>query len=161
MAATYAFGASGGRRLDVRDLCASGAALRAIRRLDLGDVGVSLADARRLHPAGGKGAMRCQALILGALTLGGCATTTLRSGEPPGKTGRLRRALAPRLSLWQRCAASIATISRKRARAGWAEIRIEPGPVHDTGGASRLFHLLAVAVTVVCAKQPGDDQLSF
>jgi len=30
--------------------------------------------------------MRCRALILGALTLGGCATTTLRSGEPPGKT---------------------------------------------------------------------------
>ena len=106
--------------------------------------------------------MRFQTLSLVAcLSLAGCATTTLRSGEPPGKTatdfderwhpgflfGTVRG--FRRYDLGQACPN------------GWAEIRIEPDPFTILAGAVTLFIYSPSRVTVVCAKQPGDDNLPF
>src|SRR5439155_5138163 len=96
-------------------------------RLELGDARRLVGDARRLHATRGKGAMRAAPLnLLWACLLAGCATTTVRSGEPPGKTaagfderwhpgflfGTVRG--VHRYDLKQACPQ------------GWAEIRIEP-----------------------------------
>lgn len=106
--------------------------------------------------------MRAYALSLAlALPLLGCATTTLRSGEPPGRTaagfderwhpgflfGTLRG--VTRYDLDGACPR------------GWAEIRIEPDPFTLLAGAVTLFIYSPSRVTVVCAKQPGDDDLAF
>jgi hypothetical protein len=106
--------------------------------------------------------MRCRTLsLLLTLPLAGCATTTVRSGEPPGKTaagfeerwhpgflfGTVRG--FARYDLKQACPN------------GWAEIRVEPDPFTMLAGAVTLFIYSPSRVTVVCAKQPGDDQLSF
>ncbi len=96
-----------------------------------------------------------------ALWLLGCATTTLRSGEPPGKTasgyderwhpgflfGTVRG--VSRYDLKQACPN------------GWAEIRVEPDPFTLLAGVVTLFIYSPSRVTVVCAKQPGDEDLSF
>jgi hypothetical protein len=106
--------------------------------------------------------MRFQTLsLLFGLSLMGCATTTLRSGEPPGKTatdyderwhpgflfGTVRGFRS--YDLGQACPN------------GWAEIRIEPDPFTILAGAVTLFIYSPSLVTVVCAKQPGDDNLPF
>jgi hypothetical protein len=106
--------------------------------------------------------MRGAALsLLVALGLVGCATTTVRSGEPPGKTaagfdekwhpgflfGTVRG--VRRYDLLRACPR------------GWAEIRVEPDPFTILAGAVTLFIYAPSRVTVVCAKQPGDDELSF
>jgi hypothetical protein len=96
-----------------------------------------------------------------SLSLLGCATTTVRSGEPPGKTaasfdqrwhpgflfGTVRG--EPRYDLGRACPN------------GWAEIRIEGDPFTFLAGAITLFIYSPSRVTVVCARQPGDDALPF
>jgi hypothetical protein len=106
--------------------------------------------------------MRTQALSLAlSLLTAGCATTTLRSGEPPGRTaaglnekwhagflfGTIRG--IERYQLSQACPH------------GWAEIRIEPDPFTLLAGAATLFIYSPSRVTVVCARRPGDEELSF
>ena len=104
--------------------------------------------------------MRAATLAL-PLFLFGCASTTLRSGEPPGKTatdfderwhpgflfGTVRG--FERYDLAGACPQ------------GWAEIRIEPDPFTILAGAMTLFIYSPSRVTVVCAKQPGDEAASF
>jgi hypothetical protein len=99
--------------------------------------------------------------LLWCLALTGCATTTLRSGEPPGKTaagfderwhpgflfGTVRG--FSRYDLGHACPN------------GWAEIRVEPDPFTILAGAVTLFIYSPSRVTVVCAKQPGDANLPF
>lgn len=105
--------------------------------------------------------MRRAPVIALLLLAAGCATTTVRSGEPPGKTaagfeqrwhpgfllGTVRG--FPRYDLGRACPQ------------GWAEIRIEPDPFTILAGAVTLFIYSPSRVTIVCAKRPGDDQLSF
>jgi hypothetical protein len=106
--------------------------------------------------------MRCQALILVfSLLASGCATTTLRSGEPPGKTAAgLNEKWHPGFLF-----GTVRGIERYQlARAcpnGWAEIRIEPDPFTLLAGAATLFVYSPSRVTVVCARRPGDEELSF
>src|SRR5258708_38741368 len=89
-----------------------------------------------------------------ALPLLGCATTTLRSGEPPGKTaagfderwhpgflfGTVRG--FRRYDLSQACPK------------GWAEIRIEPDPFTILAGAMTLVIYSPSRVTAACAQPP-------
>ncbi|HYQ14875.1 MAG TPA: hypothetical protein VEQ58_03935 [Polyangiaceae bacterium] len=96
-----------------------------------------------------------------ALSLLGCATTTLRSGEPPGRTaagyderwhggflfGTVRD--VDGYQLGQVCPK------------GWAEIRVEADPFTILAGMLTLFMYSPSRVTVVCARQPGDEELSF
>ena len=106
--------------------------------------------------------MRRQAVTLLACSmLMSCATTTLRSGEPPGRTAA---------GIDERWHASflfgtVRGIERFDLHAacphGWAEIRVEPDPFTLLAGAVTLFLYSPSRVTVVCAKQPGDDQLAF
>src|SRR5687768_15100 len=106
--------------------------------------------------------MRGQALILVfSLLAWGCATTTLRSGEPPGKTA------AGFNEKWHAgfLFGTVRGMQRYRlARAcpnGWAEIRLEPDPFTLLAGAATLFLYSPSRVTVVCARRPGDEELSF
>ncbi|HYJ10353.1 MAG TPA: hypothetical protein VEX18_15120 [Polyangiaceae bacterium] len=90
-----------------------------------------------------------------------CATTTLRSGEPPGRTaaglderwhtGFLFGAIRgmDRYDLGRACPH------------GWAEIRVEPDPFTLLAGAVTLFIYSPSRVTVVCARRPGDEELAF
>ena len=97
-------------------------------------------------------------LVLATL---GCATTTLRSGEPPGRaaTGLDEKWHAAFLF------GTIRGIERyDLARAcpnGWAEIRVEPDPFTLLAGAVTLFIYSPSRVTVVCARRPGDEELAF
>jgi len=105
--------------------------------------------------------MRYPALILGALTLGGCATTTLRSGEPPGKTATgFEERWHPGFLFGTVRGYERYDLARACPH-GWAEIRIEPDPFTLLAGAVTLFIYSPSRITVVCARQPGDDQLSF
>lgn len=107
--------------------------------------------------------MRTRALALAFAALGsfGCATTTLRSGEPPGKTAAgldeqwhpgflfgTIRGIEPH-DLTQACPK------------GWAEVRIEADPFTLLAGAVTLFIYSPSRVTVVCARRPGDEELAF
>lgn len=104
------------------------------------------------------------ALILAGLlagTLAGCATTTLRSGEPPGRTA------AGFDQRWQ-AGFLFGTVRGTRRYElsqacphGWAEIRVEPDPFTLLAGAMTLFIYSPSRVTVVCARQPGDEELAF
>jgi hypothetical protein len=106
--------------------------------------------------------MRGQTLIAAlALVAGGCATTTLRSGEPPGKT-------AAGLNEKWHAGFLFGTVRGDEryqlARAcpnGWSEIRIEPDPFTILAGAATLFIYSPSRITVVCARRPGDEALSF
>jgi hypothetical protein len=106
--------------------------------------------------------MRTDALTLAAILLAtGCATTTLRSGEPPGKTA------AGMNEKWHAgfLFGTVRGIQRYQlSRAcphGWSEIRVEPDPFTFLAGAMTLFIYSPSRVTVVCARRPGDDELSF
>ncbi|HKY37612.1 MAG TPA: hypothetical protein VJN18_16835 [Polyangiaceae bacterium] len=106
--------------------------------------------------------MRSAALTLAcALLATGCASTTLRSGEPPGRTA------AGLNEKWHAgfLFGTVRGIERyELSRAcpqGWSEIRIEPDPFTLLAGAATLFIYSPSRVTVVCARGPGDEELSF
>jgi hypothetical protein len=106
--------------------------------------------------------MRPEALtLISALLCVGCATTTLRSGEPPGKTA------AGLDEKWHAgfLFGTIHGVQRyELSRAcphGWSEIRVEPDPFTLLAGAVTLFVYSPSRVTVVCARRPGDDELAF
>lgn len=91
----------------------------------------------------------------------GCATTTLRSGEPPGKTAAgFDERWHPGFLFGTVRGVARYDLSRACPQ-GWAEIRIEPDPFTFLAGAVTLFIYSPSRVTVVCAKQPGDDELAF
>jgi hypothetical protein len=50
---------------------------------------------------------------------------------------------------------------RQACPQGWAEIRVEPDPFTLLAGVVTLFIYSPSRVTVVCAKQPGDEELAF
>lgn len=106
--------------------------------------------------------MRNRAMsLIGGLALLGCATTTLRSGEPPGKTATgFDERWHPGFLFGTVRGVERYDLSRACPQ-GWAEIRIEPDPFTMLAGAVTLFIYSPSRVTVVCAKQPGDDELSF
>jgi hypothetical protein len=106
--------------------------------------------------------MRRRALsFLWAPLLVGCATTTLRSGEPPGKTAAgFDERWHPGFLFGTVRGVARYDLSRACPQ-GWAEIRIEPDPFTVVAGAVTLFIYSPSRLTVVCAKQPGDDELSF
>lgn len=108
--------------------------------------------------------MRARALMhlsAGALLATGCATSTLRSGEPPGKTaaGFDERWHAGFLFGTVRGVARY-DLSRACPR-GWSEIRVEADPFTVLAGAMTLFVYSPSRVTVVCARQSGDEELAF
>lgn len=100
-------------------------------------------------------------LLAPLVSLTSCASTTLRSGEAPGKTaagyderwhpgflfGTVRG--TERYDLSRICPM------------GWSEIRVGPDPFTILAGAVTLFVYSPSRVTVVCARRPGDEQLSF
>lgn len=105
--------------------------------------------------------MRPLALMGVALLAGGCATTTLRSGEAPGRT-------APGFDQRWHPGFLFGTVRgvgrydlSRLCPAGWAEIRVEPDPFTFLAGAVTLFVYSPSRVTVVCARQTGDDELSL
>ncbi len=105
--------------------------------------------------------MRLPAIAAVALATTSCATTTLRSGEPPGKT-------APGYDERWHPAYVFGTVSgvgtsdlARLCPNGWAEIRVEPDPFTILAGAITLFIYSPSRLTVVCARQPGDDAVSF
>ena len=106
--------------------------------------------------------MRAGALtIIGVFTLLGCATTTVRSGEPPGKTATgFDERWHPGFLFGTVRGVERYDLSRACPQ-GWAEIRIEPDPFTLLAGVVTLFIYSPSRVTVVCAKQPGDEELSF
>jgi len=96
-----------------------------------------------------------------ALGASGCATTTIRSGQPPGRT-------APGYD--ERWQAGFVFGSVRRVRPhhldqicpkGWAEIRVAADPFTILAGAFTLFVYSPSRLTVVCARQPGDDEFAF
>jgi hypothetical protein len=98
---------------------------------------------------------------MGVLLLCGCASSTLRSGEPPGKT-------AAGLDEQWHAAFLFGTVRglerydlAQACPNGWAEIRVEPDPFTILAGAMTLFIYSPSRVTVVCARRPGDEELSF
>jgi hypothetical protein len=106
--------------------------------------------------------MRAPALSCAAcLLLSGCASSILRSGEPPGKT-------ANGLDEKWHAAFLFGTVRgiepydlAAACPNGWAEVRVEPDPFTIFAGAITLFLYSPSRVTVVCARRPGDEELSF
>jgi len=100
-------------------------------------------------------------MLIGSSGLLGCATTTLRSGEPPGATA------AGFDHSWQ-SGFAFGLVRGIRAHdlgracpEGWAEVRIEADPFTIVAGALTAFIYSPSRVTVVCAKRPGQEALSF
>lgn len=106
--------------------------------------------------------MRAAALVLSlAFATLGCAATTLRSGEPPGKTAPgMDEKWHPGFLFW-----TIRGVERydlgRACPHGWAEIRVEPDPFTLLAGAATLFVYSPSRLTVVCARRPGDEELAF
>ncbi len=101
------------------------------------------------------------ALILPLLLLAGCASSTLRSGEPPGRTAAgfdekwhagFLFGTVPGIDRYD--------LSRACPR-GWAEVRVEADPFTILAGAMTLFLYSPSRVTVVCSREPGDEELAF
>jgi hypothetical protein len=96
-----------------------------------------------------------------ALLASGCATSTLRSGEPPGRT-------APGYDERWQPGLLFGTVPSRRPHdlqrlcpKGWAEIRVAADPFTILAGAITLFVYSPSRVTVVCARQPGDEDFAF
>jgi hypothetical protein len=105
--------------------------------------------------------MHTRALMLLTSLCLGCATSTLRSGEAPGRT-------APGLNEKWHASFLLGTVRgidgydlREACPRGWAEIRVAPDPFTLLAGAVTLFVYSPSRVTVVCSRQPGDEALSF
>ena len=96
-----------------------------------------------------------------ALMLVGCAQTTLRSGEPPGKTAAgYDERWHPGFLFGTVREVDAYDLGRVCPK-GWAEIRVEADPFTVLAGLFTLFLYSPSRVTVVCARQPGDEELAF
>jgi len=103
-------------------------------------------------------AVKIGAIAAALTTLTSCASTTVRSGQPPGKAA---------LGLDEKWHAAFVfgtirgteAIDLKRAcPEGWSEIRVEPDPFTLLAGAMTLFFYSPARVTVVCARQAGEER---
>jgi hypothetical protein len=94
-------------------------------------------------------------LLLCSLGCAGCASTTLRSGKPPGEVAANYDerwhptflfglvALRERYDLSQIC------------RQGWAEVRVHPDPFTALAGLLTLFVYSPSRLTIICADARG------
>ena len=99
-------------------------------------------------------------LIVGGM-LSGCATTTLRSGEPPGATAvGFDHRWQPGFGFGLVRGFKSHDLGRACPE-GWAEVRVETDPFTILAGALTLFVYSPSRVTIVCAKRPGETALSF
>jgi hypothetical protein len=106
--------------------------------------------------------MRTETLTFAAIVLvTGCATTTLRSGEPPGKTAAGMNEKWHAGFLFGTVRGTQRYQLSRACPHGWSEIRVEPDPFTFLAGAMTLFIYSPSRVTVVCARRPGDDELPF
>src|SRR5689334_3780039 len=104
--------------------------------------------------------MRPFALIAGLLCAS-CATTTLRSGEAPGRTAAgYDERWHPGFLFGTVRGKERYDLARLCPR-GWAEIRVAADPFTVLAGAVTLFVYSPSRITVVCARQAGDENLSF
>ena len=90
-----------------------------------------------------------------ALALAGCATTTIRSGEPPGKTAiGFDEKWHPGFLFGTVRGVRRYDLSRACPR-GWAEIRVEPDPFTILAGVVTLFIYAPSRVTILyCSRSP-------
>jgi hypothetical protein len=95
------------------------------------------------------------------MALLGCATSILRSGEPPGQ------AATGFEDKWH-TAFLLGTVRgvdhydlSRACPHGWAEIRIEPDPFTLLASAMTLSLYSPSRITVVCARRPGEQDLPF
>lgn len=100
-------------------------------------------------------------MALLSLGASGCATSVLRSGEPPGKTASGFDERWHSGFLFGTVQAGPAYDLRRACPKGWAEVRVAADPFTILAGAVTLFVYSPSRVTVVCARQPGDDELTF
>ncbi|MDF3067672.1 MAG: hypothetical protein K0R38_3273 [Polyangiaceae bacterium] len=104
--------------------------------------------------------MRAPALIA-ALSCLSCAATTVRSGEAPGRTAAgYEERWHPGFLFGTVPGRDRYDLSRVCPN-GWAEIRVEADPFTVFAGAITLFVYSPSRVTVVCARQAGDENLAF
>jgi hypothetical protein len=90
-----------------------------------------------------------------------CASSTLRSGEPPGRTAAgFDEKWHSGFLLYAVRGLDGYDLSRACPH-GWAEIRVEPDPFTLLASAVTAFVYSPSRVTVVCARRPGDEELSF
>ncbi|RYZ08941.1 MAG: hypothetical protein EOO73_06520 [Myxococcales bacterium] len=96
-----------------------------------------------------------------ALACAGCATTTLRSGEAPGRTAAgYDERWHPGFLFGTVRGKEPYDLSRLCPN-GWAEIRVAADPFTVLAGAVTLFMYSPSRITVVCARQAGDETLAF
>jgi hypothetical protein len=100
-------------------------------------------------------------MLILAMPALGCATTTIRSGAPPGRTASGYDERWHPAFVFGTVRGTHRYDLHRACPQGWAEIRVEPDPFTILAGAVTLFVYSPSRVTVVCAKQPGDDDLSF
>lgn len=106
--------------------------------------------------------MRAPALSYAlALLLSGCASSTLRSGQPPGRTATGLNEKWHAAFLFGTARGLERYDLAQACPHGWAEIRVEPDPFTILAGAMTLFIYSPSRVTVVCARRPGDEEISF
>jgi hypothetical protein len=98
-------------------------------------------------------------LLLCSLGCAGCASTTLRSGKPPGEVAANYDerwhptflfglvALRERYDLSQIC------------RQGWAEVRVHPDPFTALAGLLTLFVYSPSRLTIICADARGSGSV--
>jgi hypothetical protein len=94
-------------------------------------------------------------LLLCALLCSGCASTTLRSGKPPG-------AVAPNYDDRWHPAFLFGLVAFREnydlsriCRDGWAEVRVRPDPFTALAGLLTLFVYSPSRLTIVCAGPDG------
>jgi len=121
----------------------------------------ALAERALTKPSRAKPGAELLVCLAAALSASACATTTIRSGEPPGKT-------APGYDERWQPGFAFGTVRSARPHhldqlcpRGWAEIRVEADPFTILAGAVTLFVYSPSRITVVCARQPGDDEVAF
>jgi hypothetical protein len=93
-------------------------------------------------------------MISGALWLGGCASTIVRSGHPPGDSPPDYSERWHSTFLFGTVEASGPYDLDRICPEGWSEVIVEPDPFTTLAGAATLFLYAPNRVTVVCAA-PG------
>jgi hypothetical protein len=91
----------------------------------------------------------------------GCASSTIRSGEAPGRTAAGLQEKWHAGFLFGTVEGTSTYDLAEACPRGWAEIRFEPDPFTLLAGALTLYLYSPSRLTVVCARRPGDEALSF